>query len=132
MKFVGCFFLIVKKYSQFYFFCFIVILQIPKCYAFSNTCFKSSEYGPKQISIKTATSYNKKYIQLNHQKIILTGHSNALKISGQLRNIKLTGLCVVKWGYITVKPLITTTSKEFINRRILPFLLMECCRYLVF
>ena len=32
----------------------------------------------------------------------------------------------------TVKPLITNTSKEFIKCRILHFLIMECCRYLVF
>ena len=32
----------------------------------------------------------------------------------------------------TVKPLITNTLKEFINCRILHFLIMECCRYLVF
>ena len=31
----------------------------------------------------------------------------------------------------TVKPLITNTSKEFIKCRILHFLIMECCRYLV-
>ena len=33
---------------------------------------------------------------------------------------------------ITVKPLITNTSKEFIKCRILHSLIMECCRYLVF
>ena len=32
----------------------------------------------------------------------------------------------------TVKPFITNTSKEFIKCRILHFLIMECCRYLVF
>ena len=32
----------------------------------------------------------------------------------------------------SVKPLITNTSKEFIKCRILHFLIMECCRYLVF
>ena len=32
----------------------------------------------------------------------------------------------------TVKPLITDTSKEFIKCRILHFLIMECCIYLVF
>ena len=32
----------------------------------------------------------------------------------------------------TVKPLIKNTSKEFIKCRILHFLIMECCRYLVF
>ena len=32
----------------------------------------------------------------------------------------------------TVKPLITNTSIEFIKCRILHFLIMECCRYLVF
>ena len=32
----------------------------------------------------------------------------------------------------TVKPLVTNTSKEFIKCRILHFLIMECCRYLVF
>ena len=32
----------------------------------------------------------------------------------------------------TVKPLLTNTSKEFIKCRILHFLIMECCRYLVF
>ena len=32
----------------------------------------------------------------------------------------------------TVKPLITNTSKEFIKCSILHFLIMECCRYLVF
>ena len=32
----------------------------------------------------------------------------------------------------TVKPLITNTSKELIKCRILHFLIMECCRYLVF
>jgi len=32
----------------------------------------------------------------------------------------------------TVKPLITNTSKEFIKCRILHFLSMECCRYIVF
>ena len=32
----------------------------------------------------------------------------------------------------TVKPLITSTSKEFIKCRILHFLIMKCCRYLVF
>ena len=32
----------------------------------------------------------------------------------------------------TVKPLITNTSKELIKRLILHFLIMECCRYLVF
>ena len=31
-----------------------------------------------------------------------------------------------------MKPLITNTSKEFIKCRILHFLIMECCRYLVF
>ena len=31
----------------------------------------------------------------------------------------------------TVKPLIKNTSKEFIKCRILHFLIMECCRYLV-
>ena len=35
-------------------------------------------------------------------------------------------------GKGTVKPLITNTSKEFIKCRILHFLIMECCRYLVF
>ena len=34
--------------------------------------------------------------------------------------------------YTTVKPLIKNTSKEFIKCRILHFLIMECCRYLVF
>ena len=34
--------------------------------------------------------------------------------------------------YATVKPLITNISKEFIKCRILHFLIMECCRYLVF
>ena len=39
-----------------------------------------------------------------------------------------------KLNYVltTVKPLITNTSKEFIKCRILHFLIMECCRYLVF
>ena len=32
----------------------------------------------------------------------------------------------------SVKPLITNTTKEFIKCRILHFLIMECCRYLVF
>ena len=32
----------------------------------------------------------------------------------------------------TVKPLITNISKELIKCRILHFLIMECCRYLVF
>jgi len=32
----------------------------------------------------------------------------------------------------TVKPLITNTSKVFIKCRILHFLIMECCRNLVF
>jgi len=32
----------------------------------------------------------------------------------------------------TVKPLITNTLTEFIKCRILYFLIMECCRYLVF
>ena len=35
-------------------------------------------------------------------------------------------------AYHTVKPLIKNTSKEFIKCRILQFLIMECCRYLVF
>ena len=34
--------------------------------------------------------------------------------------------------YSTVKPLITSSSKEFIKCRILHFLIMEFCRYLVF
>ena len=34
--------------------------------------------------------------------------------------------------FSTVKPLIKKTSKEFIKCRILHFLIMECCRYLVF
>ena len=33
---------------------------------------------------------------------------------------------------LKVKPLLTNTSKEFIKCRILYFLIMECCRYLVF
>ena len=32
----------------------------------------------------------------------------------------------------TVKPFITNTSKEFLKCRLLHFLIMECCRYLVF
>ena len=32
----------------------------------------------------------------------------------------------------TVKPLIKNTSKEYSKCRILHFLIMECCRYLVF
>ena len=32
----------------------------------------------------------------------------------------------------TVKPLITNSSKELIKCRILHFLIMECCRYLLF
>ena len=38
----------------------------------------------------------------------------------------------IKTGGATVKPLITNTSKEFIKCRILHFLIMECCRYLVY
>ena len=44
-------------------------------------------------------------------------------------NFKLT---VAKCTMYTVKPVITNTSKEFIKCRILHFLIMECCRYLVF
>ena len=39
---------------------------------------------------------------------------------------------IFKYGLSTVKPLITNTSKEFIKCRFLHFLIMECCRYLVF
>ena len=41
-------------------------------------------------------------------------------------------LCCGLFMGTTVKPLITNTSKEFIKCRILYFLIMECCRYLIF
>ena len=52
--------------------------------------------------------------------------------SGPLNSL-LTGRRVFRsFNYTTVKPVITNTSKEFIKCRILHFLIMECCRYLVF
>jgi len=44
------------------------------------------------------------------------------------------GFIVKQTNYFhdTVNPFITNTSKEFIKCRILHFLIMECCRYLVF
>ena len=48
-------------------------------------------------------------------------------------NSKISGmLCFLYFLLSTVKPLIKNTSKEFIKCRILHFLIIECCRYLVF
>ena len=44
-----------------------------------------------------------------------------------LNHIYIENICI-----LTVKLLISHTSKEFIKCRILHFLIMECCRYLVF
>ncbi len=60
------------------------------------------------------------------------GHLKKL-IKAKMRkwfNAKMSNL--KKSNFYTVKPLITNTSKEFIKCRILHFLIMECCRYLVF
>jgi len=49
-------------------------------------------------------------------------------LQGLITNLNLFN----KGHFCTVKPLITNTSKEFMKCRILHFLIMECCRYLVF
>ena len=50
---------------------------------------------------------------------------------GKLK-FKRRTFCILIIADNTGKPLITNTSKEFIKCRILHFLIMECCRYLVF
>ena len=58
---------------------------------------------------------------------------NRKKINENLFSVTLIfGDHCIKISCVTVKPLITNTSKEFIKCRILHFLIMECCRYLVF
>ena len=51
---------------------------------------------------------------------------------GELQKVYRKKIIIKKKKFDTVKPLITNKSKEFIKCRILYFLIMECCRYLVF
>ena len=51
---------------------------------------------------------------------------------GELQKFYRKKIIIKKKKFDTVKPLITNKSKEFIKCRILYFLIMECCRYLVF
>ena len=66
----------------------------------------------RQFSLKMGVSFESK---------------NVLNIHFLLKAAELVSLSLY-----TVKPLITNTSKEFIKCRILHFLIIECCRYLVF
>ncbi len=63
----------------------------------------------------------------------ILAHS-VLQVTLELKGVYANNVDIgyTRFGFATVKPLITNTSKEFIKCRILHFLIMECCRYLVF
>ena len=94
-------------------------------YSYSN--YRPSSYS--SYSNYRPSSYNNYYYPQQQQTSPLSGLGSLV---GQL--IAYTSIFGLSFNVLfgTVKPLIINTSKEFIKCRILHYLIMECCRYLVF
>ena len=94
------------------------------------------------VGVKSQVVFNSLYSLLTSlMKLTLTCvwrvWKMMFKVSANFKNhehLKDHILKIFKVAYTThtVKPLIKNTSKEFIKCRILHFLMLECCRYLVF
>ena len=84
----------------------------------------------EDINRKTKETYSSNHLEIIYKK------TKEIYSSNHLEDIYRKTKEIYSSNHLediyTVKPLIKNTSKEFIKCRILHFLIMECCRYLVF